>query len=205
MPLETQTRVLQLIESAMRRRLSRSVAPDWLVRPGRDEMGHLWRTFRLMYRRLTDGMELPDNMPFRERRSIDGLMGGRGQPSRLIEIDERQHFNEFRLITLRLYPKDARVAYPLDDWIASSRHTRAIRGGGWAKPKPPLFPMDGGRHRQRAFRDALADLLPPIHGFAPTLRVSESEVQGWMYDRGAVKRMRTLLDERLGEPAVTCD
>jgi hypothetical protein len=34
-------------------------------------------------------------------------------------------------------------------------------GGGFARPRPPLSPGDGGRHRRRAFLDALADLPPP--------------------------------------------
>lgn len=29
---------------------------------------------------------------------------------------------------------------------------RRLEGGGFGKPKPPLFPGDGGRHRQRALR-----------------------------------------------------
>jgi hypothetical protein len=40
----------------------------------------------------------------------------------------------------------------------------------------PLFPGPGGRHRQRAFRDALADLLAPEHGWLPTIRISDREI-----------------------------
>ena len=37
--------------------------------------------------------------------------------------------------------------------------------------------MLGVRHRQRAFRDALADLLPALHGFGPTIRIGHFEVE----------------------------
>jgi hypothetical protein len=106
-------------------------------------------------------------MPPRERRAIDGLFGGRGQQWRIVEVDEAQHFNEFRAATLH-----------------------------W-RPKPPLFPMDGGRHRQRAFRDALADLLPSLHGFAPTLRIAHFEVQPWIWEPGAPARLRPLVEDRM--------
>lgn len=55
----------------------------------------------------------------------------------------------------------------------------------------------GGRHRQRAFRDALADLLPELYGFGPTIRITDFEVEPWIWDRGAAKQMRSLVDERL--------
>jgi hypothetical protein len=42
-----------------------------------------------------------------------------------------------------------------------------------ARPCPPLFPDAGGRHLQRAFRDALADLVPLEHGWLPTLRIAD--------------------------------
>lgn len=151
----------------------------------------------MIYRRLTDGMELPEVMPIRERRVIDGLIGGRGIPWRLVEIDESQHFNPWRAMTLRYYPPDALVAYPITVWKAFSKTGRLSAGGGWAAPRPPLFPMDGGRHRQRAFRDALAGLLPPLHGFSPTLRLADFELHSWIWERSAVTKMRTLMEERL--------
>lgn len=46
-----------------------------------------------------------------------------------------------------------------------------------ASPLPSSFPGDGGRHKQRAFRDLLADLIPPLNGWQPTCRVSDDEVK----------------------------
>jgi hypothetical protein len=142
-------------------------------------------------------MELPEVMPPRERRAVDAIMGGRGLPFRVIEVDEAQHFNPFRATTLRLYPKDADIAFPVRSWIMHSDTGRMVSGGGWAAPKPPLFPMEGGRHRQRAFRDALADLLPGVNGWAPTLRIASFEVEEWLWGRTAPSRMRELVAERL--------
>jgi hypothetical protein len=53
------------------------------------------------------------------------------------------------------------------------------------------------RHRQRAFRDALTDLLAPHHGFAPTLRIADFEVKDWISLPERVDRMRHLLLARL--------
>jgi hypothetical protein len=199
MRLDVQVRVTELVEAALRRRVYSGPTPDWLYRPGRAEIGVAWRRIRLIYRRLTDGLELPDRMPVRESRNVDGIIGGRGLPWRVLEVDERQHFNEFRAITLELYPTDVKVGFPLKDWLRESGRRKARAGGGWGARKPPLFPMSGGRHRQRAFRDALADLLPPIHDYAPTLRIAAFEVEPWMDARGAVTKMRALLEERMAD------
>jgi hypothetical protein len=59
-----------------------------------------------------------------------------------------------------------------------------------------LFPGEGGRHRQRAFRDALADLLPPVHDWLPTIRISDTEVTAITAAPDPVSSLRTLLGER---------
>src|SRR5439155_24449544 len=111
-----------------------------------------------------------------------------------------QHFNEFRASTLLLYPEQVPLGFPREVWLEASRHGRLIGPPGYWRPKPPLFPMDGGRHLQRAFRDALADLLPPLHGFAPTVRIADFEVIPWIWDeRGATARLRRLMENRLME------
>ena len=159
----------------------------------------MWRTMRAIYRDLTGGMELPDVMPPRERREIDGLIGGRGRPLQLVEVDESQHFNPHRAATLERYPARAELGFPLDVWLEAARTGRATRGGGWARPKPPLFPMEGGRHLQRAFRDALADLLPAVHGYGPTLRIADFEVERWIWERGAAARLAILVEPRIAQ------
>lgn len=196
MPRVMEKRTIELLEAAFRRKVKYET-PQWLIRPGKEEAEHLWRKIRLIYRRLTDGMELPEVMPLRERRVVDGVFGGRGIRHRIVEFDESQHFNPFRAQSLRLYTEGAELGFPKAIWLKHARQGRVIGGGGWAKPKPPLFPMPGGRHRQRAFRDALADLLPPLYGYAPTLRIADFEVEGWLWERGAATRLRRLVEDRL--------
>jgi len=60
-----------------------------------------------------------------------------------------------------------------------------LEGGGFAKPRPPLFPGVNGRHRQRAYRDVLADLLPPLHGFLPRARIGYFEAGSVLQERVA--------------------
>lgn len=170
--------------------------PEWLLRPGRAECKRRWPLVQRLYTELT-GLELPETMPPRERRQLDAILVRRGQPPRVLEVDESQHFNEFRSQTLRAYPPSVKLAFPKQAWIAQGEAKRRLEGGGWGKPKPPLFPGEGGRHRQRAFRDALADVLPLAYGWAPTLRVGDFEVAGWLWAPDAERRMRALLVQRL--------
>jgi hypothetical protein len=170
--------------------------PGWLLRPGLVECGAAWATLCEIYSELT-GLELPEIAPPRERRTVDAALGTGAGGSRILEVDETQHFNRYRAVTLRLYPAGARVAFPIERWIEQSEKKTRLEGGGFGKPKPPLFPAAYGRHQQRAFRDALTDLLPLEHGWAPTLRLADFELLPWIYSGSAERRMRALLDERL--------
>jgi hypothetical protein len=166
------------------------------MRPGRDESGRRWPLIKRIYRELTD-MELPETMPPRERRQVDLVLRRRGDPPRIVEVDEVQHFSRYRAITLRAYPRGVRVALPKPAWIARSEAKTRLEGGGFAKPRPPLFPGECGRHRQRAFRDALADIVPLAHGWAPTLRIADFEAESWLHHKRRKRRMRALLTERV--------
>jgi hypothetical protein len=149
-----------------------------------------------IYNDLT-GLERPDTMPPRERRQVDLVLRERGQPPRIVEVDETQHFNRFRGRTLRAYPRSVRVAFPKRVWLDASDRKSRLEGGGFGVAKPPLFPGDGGRHRQRAFRDMLADVLPLAHGWLSTLRIADFEAVGWLFGPDDKRHMRALLDERL--------
>jgi hypothetical protein len=89
------------------------------------------------------------------------------------------------------------LAFDAHLWIRTSEAKTKLGGGGFGAPKPPLFPGENGRHRQRAFRDALSDILPIGHGWSPTLRVADFEVRSWISLHDAPERMGALLDERL--------
>jgi hypothetical protein len=170
--------------------------PDWLQRPGAAEARRRWKLVQALYAELT-GMQLPDTMPRRERRAVDCVLQRRGEPPRIVEFDESQHFNRYRAITLRRYPRSARVAFDPAVWLKACDAKTRMEGGGFGRPKPPLFPHDDGRHRQRAYRDALADVLPAIHGWLPTLRIADFEVKAWIHARGAGARMAELLSVRV--------
>jgi hypothetical protein len=189
---ELQARVLALVEIVSGQVLTREVCPSWLSRPGRAECGSRWTVVEDIYAGLT-GRDLPEVMPPRERRSIDAVFIDADGRHRIVEVDEAQHFSSERALTLRRYPIGTPTAFDVSVWLARSESGLPRRGGGFAKPKPPLFPEAGGRHAQRAFRDALADLLPLEHGWAPTLRIGDFEVASWLHSGDAVRRMEQLL------------
>jgi hypothetical protein len=169
--------------------------PEWLVRPGEDECGSQWLLVQSIYKDLT-GLDLPPVMRRVERRTVDAVLQQEGKPPRIVEIDEKQHFNRYRARTLRRYLDEVPVAFPAREWIERSERKTNLEGGGFGAPKPPLFPGEGGRHRQRAFRDALSDILPPEHGWLPTLRIGYFEVTGWIAASDAPERMEQLLKGR---------
>jgi hypothetical protein len=100
-------------------------------------------------------------------------------------------------MTLHCYPAELRLAFDRDTWINRSLSEPQQKSGDWAAPKPPLFPNPGGRHLQRAFRDALADILPPDYGFQPTLRIADFEVQPWIGTEYARTQMEDLLNRKI--------
>lgn len=171
--------------------------PAWLVRPGKVECGERWLLVQEIYADLTGGMVLPEEMRRVERREIDAILQPPGEAPRILEFDEKQHFNRYRARTLGFYADQVLLAFPVEVWVSHSEQKTGLEGGGFGKPKPPLFPGDGGRHRQRAFRDALCDILPPGHGFLPTLRIGDFEVIGWLHAADARERMAELLDDRM--------
>lgn len=72
MPREFQRAVLDLIVQVTKGTIERNT-PDWLMRPGRIECGKRWRLVCQMYQELT-GLELPEVMPKKERRDVDGIL-----------------------------------------------------------------------------------------------------------------------------------
>lgn len=201
MARELQDRVLALVEDALDVEMGREVRVPWLARPGRAECGHLWGTIQGIYGALTDGGVLPEEMPLRERRSLDAVLVDAQGRHRIVEVDEVQHFTPPRAVTLGLYPPGAVTAFDRETWRARSAEVTKLRGGGFGRPTPPLFPDPGGRHLQRAYRDALADLLPTVHGWEPTLRIGDFEVKDWLHAPDALARMAALLDGKFGTAA----
>jgi hypothetical protein len=189
-----QEAVLQLVRSILGG--VEESTPEWLMRPGRKECGERWPLVQRIYRELTR-QELPEVMPTRERRHVDCVLRTADSAPRIIEVDEVQHFNCYRAATLRLYPPEIRLAFDRKEWTKRSEAKRRLEGGGFARERPPLFRGPNGRHKQRAFRDALCDILPLDHGFLPTLRIANFEVADWLETKNAGERMKDLLDRKL--------
>ena len=80
-------------------------------------------------------------------------------PGFILEFDERQHFTTPRKLTLHAYPDDLALGFSGKQWISHcERHD--------AKDNDPPF-----RDEQRAWYDALRDLVPSIEGLQPTVRL----------------------------------
>lgn len=173
--------------------------PNWLKRPGKVECGSRWELVLTIYEAVAGKALNLETMPARETRRVDGVFQFEGTTF-VYELDEVQHFNSFRAATLTHYPDDLRLGFDTAAWLRRCAAKKKLEGGGWAKERPPLFPGINGRHKQRAFRDALADIVPLEHGYGPTVRLDDHDVLGWMRERDAEDRMRRLLNERLLQP-----
>ena len=194
MPVEIQKAAIELVRQVTGGTIE-AATPAWISRPGKAECGKRWPLVCAIYHDLT-GLVLPEVLPSSFRHTVDGVLKLAGSAPRVIEVDEMQHFNHFRGMSLRRYPANWPVAFDIHDWIPRCRGEPKQKPGGPAKPMPPLFPGDAGRHHQRAFRDALSDLLPPDYGYLPTLRIAEFEVKGWIGTASGKERMAELLDAR---------
>jgi hypothetical protein len=174
--------------------------PVWLLRPGRAECAAAWQTVSRIYAQLTD-LVLPVQAPPRERRRLDIVLTYPDGRRQIVEVDERQHFTAARATTLEHYPPGTPLGFDAADWLTRSRELSGREpGGGFAKPRPPLFPGPGGRHRQRAFRDALADLLPPEHGWLATVRISDREITGAIATADPAAALKALIASRVPPP-----
>lgn len=191
---ELQTAVVALVRRIVDAEIM--LTPEWLLRPAAAEYGRRRETVRAIYHELT-GLDLPEEMPPRETLRIDAVLDTGREPPRVLEVDEAEHFNQYRALALRSYPEDVETAFPIGRWIEQSEEKTQLEGGEFGRPKPPLFPGRSGGHVQRAFHDTLVDLLPPEHGYRPTLRIGDFEVASWIDGDDAEQRMRSLLRERL--------
>jgi hypothetical protein len=170
--------------------------PTWLKRPGKVECGSRWELVRIIYEAVA-GKELQlETMPARESRRVDGVFSFENTKF-VYELDEVQHFNSFRAATLAHYPTDLRLGFDKAAWLRRCAAKKKLEGGGWSKERPPLFAGANGRHKQRAFRDALADIVPLEHGYGPTVRLDDQVVLTWMHASDAEDRMRAVLQESL--------
>ena len=90
----------------------------------------------------------------------------------VVEYDEVQHFTTARLATLRRYPVEAPLAFRPDEYATIVDRWKAQGDKGFAHREAAEFPGRGGRQRQRAYFDALRDLIAPHFGNGAVLRVA---------------------------------
>jgi hypothetical protein len=171
--------------------------PAWMIRPGRKECGRRWVLVQNIYE---------TSLAWSCRRPCRPGNAGVWTLSSTSAVSLRECSSSTRSSTStptapRPCVSTRGVSYwrSQELWIQRSEQKRRLEGGGFARPKPPLFPCNGGRHRERAFRDALADILPMVPGWLPTLRMADFEVQSWIHGPEATQRMDQLLGQRLGQ------
>lgn len=87
-----------------------------------------------------------------------------------LETDEMQHFTSFRLRTLELYPPETPLGFDADTYESLCRQW-AKKADRYRASKDATGFGPGGRQRQRAYNDALRDLVIPAMGYPPVVRV----------------------------------
>lgn len=158
--------------------------PDWLLSnpskqliENRPELSELYLELTENRFSLKEKVTELTERKLKQKQSFDIWIG---EPFNFaIEFDEKQHFNQFRKITLDFYDK-INTKYPIQFYKELNNEIE-IKPGKFGFTKlnrnDPLFPemLEGekqdNRIRQRAFRDFLKDLLPIENGFNPTLRI----------------------------------
>jgi len=90
----------------------------------------------------------------------------------ILEFDESQHFTSARYASLCLYPHNEKFGFSVERWKDLCLLVNAV------DDKPP------DRDERRAWYDTLRDLLPPLYGFHPTVRIYAEEFHWCALDSG---------------------
>ena len=102
-------------------------------------------------------------------------------PGFIVEFDESQHFTSPRKLTLSMYANEQPLGFSAERWIALCEHHDARDNA------PPY------RDEQRAWYDALRDLVPSLKGLRPTVRLYASDVAWCSLDPDSRDDRETLL------------
>ena len=111
-------------------------------------------------------------------------------PPFILEFDESQHFSRPRLLTLSLYPEEVKLGFALHRWQDLCCEIDA-------KDDEPI-----DRDERRAWYDTLRDLVPPLQGFKPTVRLYAEEFVWCSLDGSSTKDLElfhAMLKGRLPE------
>jgi hypothetical protein len=90
----------------------------------------------------------------------------------LIEVDELQHFSTARLLTFDAYPAATPLGFVESEYRALCGHLHSKADRAFAHRVSADFPFVGGRQAQRAYNDALRDLLAPSFTGYPVIRIA---------------------------------
>lgn len=189
--------ILNLLEKKYNKRPScyYEYKPEWLlsnpshqVIKNRPELSSLYRVLTGNHFPLKERIYNLSEKQINQKQSFDIWIG---EPFNFaVEFDEKQHFNQFRKISLNYYDQIL-IRFPLELYVILNKGI-VIKPGtsGFTRLKSydALFPEmlmgepQDNRIRQRAFRDYLKDLLPIEHGFNPTLRIPCNVTNGNIKD-----------------------
>jgi hypothetical protein len=111
------------------------------------------------------------------RRSDAPLRAGllSSSAGQLVEVDDVEHFTTDRLRSLSLYPMSTTFGFDLDVYRALIETWRARAAAVFTRRWSPDFDFAGGRRAERAYQDALRDLLTPIFTGLPLLRIASPD------------------------------
>ena len=109
----------------------------------------------------------------------------------LIEVDEVQHFTSARLQTLALYPP-VRIGFDVAEYRSLIARFRAKGDKAFTHRVAVDFPRPGGRQAQRAYNDALRDLLAPTYTGHPLIRIP---VPDRVFDHSTLDRLMAAVSQ----------
>lgn len=165
---------------------------DWLLNiPDKDLYKDFWEEISGVYNGLVDDRWTLDDMLNEnfvlKKHSLARVDIWFEEPYNFIcEFDEKQHFNQYRIITLKTGYENLKFSFNYNSYYDLSGKSIVNPGkSGFhkLKGKDILFPeilkgdKQDNRIRQRAFRDYLKDIVPVKLGYNPTVRISYQVTQ----------------------------
>jgi hypothetical protein len=155
-------------------RLSKALPMRWLT-----ARGHLEPMLQgVVADEMIDVLDRLHSLLGGNRRALARKAGTAPQPAliadesgQLVALDGVEHFTAPRSATLDAYPKRARLGFSLDDYRSLIDTWRERAHSVFTPRTGADFDFAGGRRAQRAYYDAVADLLAPTFTGSSVLRI----------------------------------
>jgi hypothetical protein len=188
---------------------------SWLYTvPTKDIYGEYWTVLSEVYSHLIDRKWSLDEVIRQNKKQLNSKKQRVDiyfkEPYKFIfEFDEKQHFSQFRYITLKKNPDYNILLSNHDHYLTWNKNINIKPGkSGFQRLRAldPLFPplLEGekqdNRIRQRAFRDFLKDIVPQcMPKMNPTVRVSYHVTNGNInnFSHDDLSKIRVYLDSIL--------